>query len=56
MVMALIKKELEKYSADRLGKFDFALHSAGKIVVLIVMEDSCYLIAEILNLLLLNYI
>ena len=41
MVMALIKKELEKYSADRLGKFDFALHSAGKIVVLKVMEDSC---------------
>jgi len=31
MIMLLIKKELDKYSADRLGKFDFALHSAGKI-------------------------
>lgn len=31
MVMMLIKKELDRYSADRLGKFDFALHSAGKV-------------------------
>ena len=32
MVKKLITKELEIYSADRLGKFDFALHSAGKIM------------------------
>ena len=32
MVKGLIKRELEIYSADRLEKFDFALHSAGKII------------------------
>lgn len=31
VILKLIKEELDKYSADRLGKFDFALHSAGKI-------------------------
>lgn len=25
-----MKEELADYSADRLGKFDFALHSVGK--------------------------
>ena len=30
MVKKLIMEKLDTYSADRLGKFDFALHSAGK--------------------------
>lgn len=41
-------KELEIYSADRLGKFDFALHSAGKIIYVcyrvIGDEGSCFFV------------
>lgn len=32
MVKKLIMEKLDTYSADRLGKFDFALHSAGACV------------------------
>lgn len=38
MVKKLIKRELDKYSADRLGKFDFALHSVGKIALIILIS------------------
>ena len=48
MVRRLIKIELDKYSADRLGKFDFALHSAGKITNVCFIVDVTVVLETVL--------